>query len=538
MIFLPAVFASCGRGNEPEPEPEDPNVLVAQVVAVTATAEQELANELNQSVAPLDDGGFAVVWGQGETTGDRDIMTQWLDAGGMPVRPAGPLKVTSYLDDAGDSVVIGREGGGAYVAFSQVDGRAFQVKVQAFDRGMVPLWPAPMRSAIHDGGYESQLEPSLAPDTAGGVFVSFYTHSERDGWGIKCQRIDAGGVRAWGDEGIVLGRRYGFVTYPTVVADGLGGVYVFWLNLGNDNAVPPETVQVEGQHLDATGNKLWGDAPLVIDRGDGARSGYSYTDYMAVSDGQGGAIVSWYADLDPGDHEIDTLVQRVNGSGQLLWGEGVSAGSADRSCQLDHLISARDGGVFAAYRVYEGEDWYNRLWLQRLGAGGEKQWGDAGIEISNPSVPRANYAVYGYFTGSHLNLAWTKQEVPYTFDFDVVTGRFKKDGTAMDPADAVIVDDTDDKQFTRGMAYNPVSQSYFILWEDSRRSKNWDDFDIYGAILRKAASAMAVSPPFPVSLPARKPMELNRRQTRPMPGGRIVRREGQIARLKHAGSAA
>lgn len=513
-------------------------MLVAQVVAVTATAEQELANELNQSVAPLDDGGFAVVWGRGETSGDRDIMTQWLDAEGRPIRPAGPLKVTSYLDDAGDSVVIGREGGGAYIAFSQVDGQAFQVKLQAFDRSMVPLWPKPLRSAIHGGGYESQVEPSLAHAPAGGVFVSFYTHSEMNGWGIKCQLIDAGGARAWGDEGIVLGRRYGFVTYPTAVADGMGGVYVFWLNLGNETAVPPETVQVEGQHLDASGNKLWGDAPLVIDRiGDGARDGYSYTDYMAVSDGQGGAIVSWYDDLDPGDHEIDTLVQRVNGSGQLLWGEGIPAGRADRSCQLDRLISAGDGGAFAAYRVYENDLSTNRLYMQRLGAGGEKLWGDSGIEISNPGVPQANYAVYGYFTGSHLNLAWTKQEAPYTFDFDVVTGRFKKDGTAMDPPGAVIVDDTDDKQFTRGMSYNPASQSYFVLWEDSRRSKNWDDFDIYGAILRKAAAAAAASPPSPVAVPMRRPMSIGLKRTGLLPGQRFVRRVEMAARLKHAGSA-
>ena len=493
-VVLLASLVSCERGTEPEPEPEEPNVLIAQPVVVSATTAQELTNELNQSVVPLNDGSFAVVWMRGDEGDERDVMMQWLDAQGNPRRPGGPVRVTNYLEEAGDSAVIARRDGGAYVAFSQIDGQAFQVKVQAFDRDMNPLWPAPVRAAIHAGGWESQYEPSLAPDPSGGIFVSFYTCNEKDRWGIKCQRIDAAGARAWGDEGIVLGAKYGFVTYPETVADGSGGTYVFWLNLGKSGVPVPENVRVEGQRLDGAGNKLWGAGPLVIQAtSSGPRNGYSYTDFMAAADGLGGAVLAWYEDLDSSDQQLDVLAQRVNAAGERVWAQPVLPGDTSRNCQPDGIIAGTDGGAFISYREYVSESVF-RLWMQRLGAGGEKKWGETGVELSDPGEPRMTYKAYGHFTGSHLNLCWTRQAVPYTFDFDVIMGRFKKDGAPMDPPGGVIIDDTEDKQFSRGMAYNAASQTYFVLWEDSRRSRTWDDFDIHGAILRKGTPAVPASP--------------------------------------------
>ena len=158
--------------------------------------------------------------------------------------------------------------------------------------------------------------------------------------------------------------------------------------------------------------------------------------------------------------------------------------------------------------------------------------------MSNPNEPRLNYSVYGYFTGKFLNLSWTRQSAPYTFDFDVVMARFKADGTLMDPAGGVLVDNTVDKQFTRGMVFNEVSREYFVLWEDSRRSLSWDDFDIYGAILKNGASAPAstqISCPVSRSAPARIPAaqipfrlgdkELTPHRSFYLPGQKVVYRE-------------
>ncbi len=525
LFFLLALLSSCDRDSGPEPE--DPEALVAQVVTVAVTPQTEGANWLNQSVAPLGDGGFAVVWNQGDTW--SDIMMQWLDADGKPRLPSGPLKVTAYQGDTRDAVVIGRESGGAYVAFSQVDHHALQVKVQAFDRDMAPLWLAPKPSVTHSGS-EDQYEPCLALAPEGGVFVCFHFVGETNGNGIKCQRIDVDGTRAWGDEGIVLSRRNGGVSYPIGVADGMGGVYVFWLSIGNRDAVPPEGRQIEGQHLDLAGKKLWGDAPLVIARlGVSAEDGYSYTDYLAVADGRGGAIVSWNGDLDPGDYHVDTLVQRVNGSGQLLWGEGVPAGGPNQNCRLERLISARDGGVYVAYEDQVDAFGHTRLHVQRLGMVGKKIWGDSGIAIANTSEPSGNYDVYGCFTGSYLSLAWTRQAYLDNYDANVVACRFKKDGTAMDPPDGVMLDGTRGEQNTQGMCFDPVSQSAFVLWVDSPGRGRGDGSDLYGAILVKPAAA-ATSPPLPALVSAPGAMDLGLKQTGLMPE---QRREKLAARSLH-----
>lgn len=512
LFFLLALLSSCERDSGPGPEA--PDDLVAQLVVVATTPEPEGANWLNQSVAPLADGGFAAVWKQGDAR--SDIMMQWLDGEGKPRRPAGPLQVTAYRGDFRDAVVIGRESGGAYVAFSQADPHGSWIKVQAFNRDMAPLWLAPQPS-VTQNGHENQYEPSLAPAPEEGVFVGFHFHGEANGSGIKCQRFDMDGARDWGEEGIVLSRGGGFVSYPIAVADGLGGVYVFWLSLGNRDAVPPEGRQIEGQHLDLAGNKLWGDAPLVIARlGVSAEDGYGYSDYLAVADGRGGAIVSWNGDLDPGDYHIDTLVQRVSGSGQLLWGEGVPAGGPNQNCRLERLVSARDGGVFVAYEDRVDAFGHTRLHVQRVGMAGKKIWGDSGIAIANTSEPAGNYDVYGCFTGSYLGLAWTRQAYLDDYDANVVACRFKKDGTAMDPPDGVVLDGTRGEQNTQGMCFDPVSQSAFVLWVDFPRLGRADISDLYGAILGKPVAA-ATSPPLPALASAPGAMDLGLTQAGLMP---------------------
>jgi hypothetical protein len=322
--------------------------------------------------------------------------------------------------------------------------------------------------------------------------------------------------------------------------DNSGGLYVFWMNLGDTQAPVREHVAVEGQHIAAAGRKSWGNGPKVIHTTHiVAQPGYSYTYFMAAPDGLGGAVVTWFDDLDPNDLQLDVLAQKVNSAGVLLWDQGVILNDASRNCELDHIIAANDGGVFISCREYISPAIF-RLWMQRLGGRGEKLWGHDGIELSNPNEPRANYNAYGYFTGKFLNLCWTRQAVPYTYDFDVVMARLKADGTAMDPAGGVIVDDTADKQFTRGMVYNEASGEYFLLWEDSRRSLTWDDFDIYGAILKKGTSfsdSAQIGNPAVRSLPAKKPAApafFNFRNQgsllqRPfyLPGQKVVYREEQ-----------
>ena len=538
LLFLIGWIAACNMGVDPEPEPEDTNNLIVQPVVVSATGMQELTNELNQSVAPLKDGGFAIVWTAGDSISSWSVMMQWVDAQGNLRQQNGAQRITLSNEDVRDAVVIARPAGGVYVAFSQVDGQAYQVKVQAFDQTMTPLWPEPVHTSIFAGSWETQTEPCLAPAPSGGVYVSYGCHNESEKYNVKCQQLDTAGNRMWGETGITLCANYGFVTYPRAVPDNSGGLYVFWLNLRDISAPVRERVLVEGQHIVAAGSKTWGNEPKVIHTTNTlARSGYSYTDFMAAPDGLGGAIVAWYDDLDIHDSQWDVLAQKVNIDGVLIWNQGVILNDASRNYGPDHIIAANDGGVFISLREYISESAF-RLWIQRLGANGEKLWGISGIELSNPDEQRLNYKVYGYFTGKYLNLCWTCQSVPYTYDFDVVMARLKADGTLMDPPGGVVLDDTVDKQFSRGMVYNEVSREYFVLWEDSRRSLTWDDFDIYGAILKNGASSPAstqISCPVSRLSPARKPAaqipfrfgnkELPPHRSFYLPGQKVVYRE-------------
>ncbi len=507
LFFLIGWLGACKVASDPEPEPVDTNNLTVQAVTVSDTVIQDVTSQLRQSVAPLKDGGFAIVWLAGEFP-SRDVRIQWVDAQGNRRLEQGGKSIIFNYGDADSAIVIARPGGGVYVAFSHFDGLVTQVKVQAFDETMTPLWPEPAAASDYGSG-ELQLEPCLALVPSGGVYVSYSCYNSIEKYQVKCQRLDTDGNRMWGETGISLCANYVFVTYSRAIPDNSGGLFVFWKNLRDGFAPEPlrDPVLVEGQHLTSSGNKTWGNEPKIIHTTNSlATIGYTYTELMAVPDGLGGAIVSWTEDMDHSDGQLDVLAQKVNTAGTLLWNNGVILSDPTQFSALDGIIEANDGGVFISFGEYISESAI-RLWMQRLGANGEKLWGTYGIELSNPNGQRNNYGVYGYFTGKYLNLCWTYQPVPYNFDFDVMMARLKADGTLMDPPGGVALDNTEDKQFSRGMVYNEVSGEYFVLWEDSRRSRTWDDFDIYGAILKKSTSSISTqlsSPATPLS-PAKKP---------------------------------
>lgn len=536
LFFLIGWLGACKVASDPEPEPVDNNNLTVQAVTVTDTVIQDVTSQLRQSVAPLKNGGFAIVWLAGDFP-SRDVRIQWVDAQGNRRLEEGGKSIIFNYGDADSAIVIARPGGGVYVAFSHFDGLATQVEVQSFDETMTPLWPEPVAASDYGSG-EYQVEPCLALAPSGGVYVSYCCYNSIEKYHVKCQRLDTAGNRMWGDTGITLCANYVFATYSRAIPDNSGGLFVFWKNLRNYNAPVLDPVLVEGQHLTSSGNKTWGNEPKIIHTTNSlATNGYSYTELQAVPDGLGGAIISWTEDMDHSDGQLDVLAQKVNTAGELLWNNGVILSDPAQFSLLDGIIEANDGGVFISFLDYLSETAL-RLIIQRLGANGEKLWGTYGIELSNPNEQRQNYAVYGYFTGKYLNLCWTYQPVPNNMDFDVMMARLKADGTLMDPPGGVALDNTEDKQFSRGMVFNEVSGEYFVLWEDSRRSQTWDDFDIYGAILKKSAPSISTQLSSPATLlsPAKKPYSpgsfrmdknyLDTRQLFELPGQKVVHLDG------------
>ena len=456
----------------------------AAEVGLGVTTANESFNELRQSVALLKDGGYASVWVEGPFL-HRDVRMQWVRPDGSPVFASGGLTVANAPEDEYLAVVAANPLGGAFVAFTRDIPNGREVRVQSYDAGGAPRWPADGVLLAVPDLYAYHAEMQLAATADGGLFGCagvFHPTATSNLGDVVCQRLGSDGQRLWTDAGVQAGDRPGWKVLPKIVGDRHGGLLVFWRNQRLALTDPrPLPMLMEGQHLTAGGARLWGPHGLVLRTTNLVESnGYSYSFYGAVPDGSGGAILTFNDWNGRGRPSLDVLAQRVTGDGRLPWGKGVAVASGAEQQQHDAAIPAPGGGAF----VTVWSPARGGLALYRLRPNGRTAWHQPVASTDSGSSPN-DYQAFGAVDGGRLRLAWTHQRQDGTFDIDVYLALFDLAGRRLNGAAATPVTTAADAQFLRGLVFDPARGQGFAVWED-RRKGTWDDLDTMGGLYTEA----------------------------------------------------
>jgi len=186
--------------------------------------------------------------------------------------------------------VVNDGSGGAVIVFQR--GTPDGIYVQRIDAEGSVLWgPDGVPVCV---GPPHPYNPQIVPDSAGGATVFFV-----DERGVCARRIDADGHELWdGDVEVPASSYYSLVT------DGSGGAICVWYGGG-------------AQRLDGSGTKLWGSDGTTLTFRDLYLPG-------AVSDGCGGVLISWSADVKFRNYEVSEVsyyVERIDAEGNLPWGD-------------------------------------------------------------------------------------------------------------------------------------------------------------------------------------------------------------------------
>ena len=442
---------------------------------------EEYFCQLNPSIAPLSDGGFAVVWQKGAYP-NLDIALQWLTPQLQPKFPIGGIEVTSSLKNESEAVIAPHSSNGVFVAYSKSKINNTRIKVQYYDEQGNPMWPGDGVYASPVVYQENQDEPHLVPDPWGGVYVCYraWYFDPNIPDQIKCQHLDSKGKRLWKKNALNSGGTKGLKVYPRSLPDDQGGVLVFWRNQGNPFDDEEESMLMEGQHFTSTGKKLWGNQGKTIQETNLAESnGWSFTFYNAVSDGKGGAILVFNDWKNFSDPNLDVVAQRISYKGKILWKDGAVVTQASGHQQHECSIPAGKGGVFVIIsQIIKSTQ--NQLFVYRLNPKGKHKWAESGILLSDPINMGLDYGVCGYFNGKRLPLIWTHQLYAYSSNYDILTAQLTRKGKLIgDPARTMLVD-AQEGQFTRDIAYNTSSGCFFAAWDDYRNSYTFGNCDVYG----------------------------------------------------------
>ena len=274
----------------------------------------------------------------GDGTGGAIIIWQELytEPGPEPHRPKTTNRIFAQRINAEGSLPWGQDGVLLYITPEGVYAEEPKV-ISDGSGGAIGVWMQVPEGKVEDGSPEALL------------------------CDLYAQRVDAQGKVLWTDNGVPLGITKGGGVFPCnhlIVSDGAGGAIVIWEDLRKG------LMSMYAQKIDAEGKIKWqagGEEVCYI------KTNSSFWPRMAVSDGSGGAIVTF-----------GTRAQRIDADGRAMWpGDGVIFTTGGT-----HAIACDGyGGAIVAWGSGKSMLRSERSYIQRIDPDGNLLWGEDGIRL-------------------------------------------------------------------------------------------------------------------------------------------------------------
>ena len=310
-------------------------------------------------------GGAVVSWTDERSTTDDDIYAQRVSGGGVQwtsdgvgvhIEP-GVQRLPAACSDGGTGVLV---------AWQEKRGANYDIMLRRFDSGGNALWPA----AVVTGVLNAQVNAAIAPDGSGGAIIAWVDYRNGTDADIYAQRVSAAGAPLWAAGGVALCITTGDQVSPQLVADGSGGAVVAWADFrtGAD-------YDIYARRVDGSGVAQWLDDGVVLCAASGNQTGP-----QLVSDGAGGAIVTWQDSRSSGTQASDVYVQRVDGTGASRWTvDGVALCAATGVQRFPRITPDGAGGAIVAWEDRRGSS--ADIFARRVNAAGAPLWTVDGVAL-------------------------------------------------------------------------------------------------------------------------------------------------------------
>jgi hypothetical protein len=310
--------------------------------------------------------------------------------------------------------------------------------------------------------------PRFIADGEKGILAAYLAERDADYtiFAAYVQKVDEQGLAQWPDSGILVRPSVMNQTHQVLVSDGAGGCIVAWSDKGAGN------YDIYAQRIDRNGNRLWTDNGVPICAASGTQM---YP--RIVSDGAGGAFLSWWDLRDANNH---LYVQHVDGDGNILWeqnGRQITT-AASASSRSPEVIRVNAGGVIVIWMIKDADS--RHLFAQRLDATGNKLWPDAGVfifEAAGLSLPV--WAISDGVEGAIISA----EIVASSNDNDVKAQRIDPDGSLLWGENGILMTEAQ-------LGTYPVIDGvggFYLFWQDNRNGDLTED--IYGQYINAEGNA-------------------------------------------------
>lgn len=305
--------------------------------------------EARPDVCPDGTNGAIVCWGDYRTSW-FNIYAQKLNSAGTRVWASAGLSVATMDSRQWFSRIISDNIGGAIISWEDQRGGTYDIYAERIDMNGNALWSSGNGTAVCSASGD-QRYISMCSDDNYGAFISWADKRSSSYWDIYCAKITGAGSKPWTANGVHVCSASYTQFDPRLAHDTSGGVYVAWED-GRAGSTGP--YDVYAQYIDNTGATQWPYNGIAICDEEGDQD-----DVLICPDGTAGAIIAW----DDGRPNLPTssniFYQRVNSTGDSLWGRQGSCVYDDELRLSTSVLVADDvGTALVACGTTSGADVY------------------------------------------------------------------------------------------------------------------------------------------------------------------------------------
>ena len=266
----------------------------------------------------------------------------------------------------GDPVICSDGSGGAIIAWADHRNTNLTIYAQRIDSAGVIRWPIDGLLVCSDTVVRT--EPKIVSDGYGGAIVVWVDF--RNGfpnYDIYAQRINSNGDFLWNPDGVPVCSAPEYQMRPKIASDGDGGAIIAWIDHRG------LYLDIYAQRINENGEVQWTTNGVLVSSAQNFKANHTI-----ACDGNEGALITWFVQYSG----YDILAQRIDSSGTILWsstGTLVCDGSIQTTEPVSQIVSDGNGGAIISWS--DSRNVYTDIYAQKVSSSGTIQWQTNGIPV-------------------------------------------------------------------------------------------------------------------------------------------------------------
>jgi len=297
---------------------------------------------------------------------------------------------------------------------------------------------------------DAQTGPAITTDGSAGTIIAWQDNRSGN-YDIYAQRTSSNTGVLWTTDGVSICTAADTQEQTQIVDDGAGGAIIVWQDYRNGN------YDIYAQRVNSSGAVQWAADGVTV-----CTAPFDQFNLALVSDGLGGAILTWEDNRSNIVDCPDIYAQRINSSGAPLWtANGVSVCNEASAQHGPRLVSDGSGGAFITWYDQRAGDF--DIYTQRIASGGAEQWTTNGVATCTMATDQLNPDICSDGAGGVI-IAW--YDYRSSTDFDIYAQRQGPGGAVVWVVDGVVMNNNEGyDQINPGIVSDGMGGA-IVVWQD------------------------------------------------------------------------